>query len=195
MECTIGGCRTQENGCSTGEARTVTKQCPAARNHQRFFGGLAALGITTISPRPSEFEAAFARARAQWKPASSGELARFMVGRYGYKSILYRARWPSSFFRHYRSFIDPFPNGSPVEDFLTKWAGNAALDEWRELGQLYLRHAGQQDRRTAGAKNHSTDHHEIPSRAVKVSPVKRNGIRVPGGLIRRPCAPTPPTTL
>jgi hypothetical protein len=151
-----------------------------------FFGGLAAEGVRSIDPRPAEFEAAFSRAWTGWKPASSGELARLALGRYGYKAILYRARWPKSFFRHYQTSIDACPSGLDIEQFLLTWAAPATPGQWRELAKLYLQHAVRQTRReTRPQPATEADEQSSAVPAVRVPVVGRNGIRVPGGLVRR----------
>lgn len=110
-----------------------------------FFRGLAAAGVDRIDPRPREFEAAFSRAWAEWKPASCGELAKFTVGRYGYKALLYSARRPESLFQYYRTSIEPFPHGPTVKQVLNACSRHATQAQWQELASLYLRHAKGKD--------------------------------------------------
>lgn len=151
-----------------------------------FFGGLAALGVASINPRPAEFEAAFSRAWAEWLPASSGELTRLRGGRYGYKAVLYRARGPESLFRHYQTAIEPLPKGLNVDQFLHIWAGYATPDQWRDLAQLYLRHASKWNHQAVQQPSPTKTDQQSPQAAViRVPVIRRNGIRVPGGIIRR----------
>lgn len=149
-----------------------------------FFGGLAAAGVNCINPRPAEFEAAFSRAWAEWQPASSGELATFTTGRYGYKALLYHARGPRSLFQHYRISIDSLPQGLTVQQVLNGCAEHATADQWRDLALLYLRHAGRAPEVPSPEQDDSKG--KLPHQAPQFVPaVRRNGIRVPGGIIRR----------
>jgi hypothetical protein len=151
-----------------------------------FFCGLAATGVDHIDPRPREFEAAFSRAWAEWKPASCGELAEFTVGRYGYKALLYTARRPESLFQNYRTCIEALPQGLTVKQVLNACSRHATPIQWQELAGLYLRHAEGKDalpHRSVTAT--TTDHEQPPSIAISVPVLQRNGIRVPGGIVRR----------
>lgn len=152
-----------------------------------FFAGLFAAGVLSIDPRPSEFEGAFSRAWEAWQPASSGELAEFKVGRYGYKALLYRARRPDSLFRDYRTSIDTLPNGLTMEQVLNTCARHATPAEWQELARLYLRTAkGKEAIPLQPATASNAEQECTPSIPVTVPALRRDGIRVPGGIVRRP---------
>lgn len=151
-----------------------------------FFGGLAAAGVTNVDPRPAEFEAAFSRAWTAWAPASSGKLSRLSFGRYGYKTVLYQARSPESFFGHYRTSIRGLLMGTDIDQFLRTWAGHATPSQWQDLAHLYMGQAKHDDhvglRQPAPSRRHGSS--PPTKEAIAVRKVMKNGIRVPGGLIR-----------
>jgi hypothetical protein len=150
------------------------------------FAGLASAGVRSIDPLPAEFEAAFSRVWAGWPPASSGELAQFKAGRYGYKSLLYRARRPDSLFRDYRTSIDTLPNWLTVEQVLNACAAHATPGQWQDLASLYLQHSKDNDAILVSQGSATKTEQDCPpSKAVTVPVVRRNGIWVPGGIIRR----------
>lgn len=150
-----------------------------------FFAGLASAGVRRIDPLPAEFEAAFSHAWADWMPASSGQLAHFKAGRYGYKSLLYRARRPDSLFRDYRTAIDALPHWLTVEQILNACAAHATPGQWRDLASLYLKHSRDNDVIPVSQAPAIKTEQDWPSKPVTVPAVRRNGIRVPGGIIRR----------
>ena len=150
-----------------------------------FFAGLASAGVRSIDPQPAEFEAAFSHAWADWPPASSGQLAHFKAGRYGYKSLLYRARRPDSIFCDYRTSIETLPNWLTIEQILNDCAAHATPDQWHDLANLYLRHSRGKVGPVSRELAIKTEQARPPSKPVTVPVVQRNGIRVPGGIIRR----------
>lgn len=159
-----------------------------------FFAGLASAGVRSIDPLPAEFEAAFSHAWADWPPARSGELSQFKAGRYGYKSLLYRARRPDSLFRDYRTSIDTLPNWLTVIQVLNACAAHATPAQWQDLACLYLRHSRDNDASPISQAPATTTEQDCPpSKPVTVPVVRRNGIRVPGGIIRRSGHTSSPT--
>jgi hypothetical protein len=159
-----------------------------------FFAGLASAGVRSIDPLPAEFEAAFSHAWADWPPASSGELAQFKAGRYGYKALLYRARRPDSLFREYRTSIDALPNWLTIEQVLNACAAHATPGQWHDLAGLYLQHSRNNDAiPVSQARATKSENDCPPSKPVTVPVVRQNGIRVPGGIIRRSKPTSSPT--
>lgn len=165
-----------------GELEPLTTICNG------FFGGLAAVGVQSLNPRPAAFEKAFAQAWAAWPPASSGPLATFTPGRYGYRTVLYRCRWPDSVFRAYRTQIEVRPHGLGIEEFLHRWAIHAKPEEWTRLALQYVHlqaPRGPEPPVKAVLAPNPEPRPEESQLVAKVPAVGRHGIRVPGGLIRR----------
>lgn len=152
-----------------------------------FFAGLSLADVHTIDPSPVEFAGAFSRSWTAWKPSSSGELAEYKAGRYGYKALLYRARRPESLFHNYRTSIDALPNGLTIEQVLNTCARHASAAEWRNLASLYIRNTTGKEALSLQplSVRSMAEQEPAPSISVIVPVQQRNGIRVPGGIVRR----------